>query len=214
MPTFALGRTQEILALLALLMRAGKLQPQPVYIGGLGRVFTEIYDLEAHRTHRQHRNLQLHEALELVVLDQGQVENMKLSGGRLFVVTAGMVTENTPAHDLAARMVGNERQSVFFVGHADPDTPGGRLRAAKPGQTFQLSTSAGEVTLRCEVDAFDLTAHANRHELLDFVGEVSPRTVVLGHGDAAARGWFEREIRTRYPKFKVIQPEPGQAVEV
>src|SRR5438132_5519622 len=39
MPTFALGRTQEILALLALLMREGKLKPQLVYIGGLGRVF-------------------------------------------------------------------------------------------------------------------------------------------------------------------------------
>src|SRR5215469_6524453 len=53
-PSFALGRTQEMLALLALLMHAGKLKRQPVYIGGLGRVFTEIYDLEAHRTHRQH----------------------------------------------------------------------------------------------------------------------------------------------------------------
>src|SRR5437879_4132600 len=45
MPTFALGRTQEILALLALLMGEGKLQPQPIYIGGLRRVFTEIYML-------------------------------------------------------------------------------------------------------------------------------------------------------------------------
>src|SRR6516165_10975889 len=39
-PTFALGRTQEILALLALLMAEGRLRRQPVYIGGLGRVFT------------------------------------------------------------------------------------------------------------------------------------------------------------------------------
>src|ERR1019366_447019 len=45
-PTFALGRTQEVLAQLALLMREGELKRQPVYIGGLGRVFTEIYDLE------------------------------------------------------------------------------------------------------------------------------------------------------------------------
>ena len=54
-PAFALGRTQEILALLALLMQSGQLRRQPVYIGGLGMVFTEIYDLEAHRTHRNHR---------------------------------------------------------------------------------------------------------------------------------------------------------------
>ena len=65
-PSFALGRTQEILTLLAILMREGRLKPQPVYIGGLGRVFTEIYDLESHRTHRQYPNLQLHEALNLI----------------------------------------------------------------------------------------------------------------------------------------------------
>src|SRR5690349_2878882 len=37
-PSFALGRTQEILAMLALLIREGKLKEQPIYIGGLGRV--------------------------------------------------------------------------------------------------------------------------------------------------------------------------------
>src|SRR5271169_3185510 len=101
-PAFALGRTQEILALLALLIREGKLKPQPIYIGGLGRVFTEIYDLEAHRAHRQHSNLQLNQALQLVVLEKGQSENMKLTGGKIFVITAGMMSENTAAHDLAA----------------------------------------------------------------------------------------------------------------
>ena len=209
-PSFALGRTQEMLALLALLMRAGKLKPQPIYIGGLGRVFTEIYDLEAHRTHRQHTNLQLHEALELIVLEKGQAEKMKLSGGRIFVITAGMMSENTAAHDLAARMIGDERQSIFFVGYADPDTPGGRLKAARPGETFVFSPSAGRVTRHCEVQDFDLTAHANREDLLDFVGQVSPRAILLGHGGDDSRAWFEEQIRARWPKIKILQPQPGQ----
>src|SRR5258706_14280198 len=126
-PTFALGRTQEILALLALLMAEGKLERQPVYIGGLGRVFTEIYDLESHRTHRQYPNLQLHEALNLIVLEHGQADTMRLGGGRLFVITAGMMSENTAAHALALRMIGDPSQAIFFVGYTDPDTPGGRL---------------------------------------------------------------------------------------
>jgi hypothetical protein len=46
-----------------------------------------------------------------------------------------------------------------------------------------FSQSGGEVTRRCNLKEFDLTAHANRDELLDFVGCVSPKTVVLGHGD-------------------------------
>ena len=213
-PSFALGRTQEILALLALLMRAGKLRPQPIYIGGLGRVFTEIYDLEAHRTHRQHSNLQLREALNLVVLDQGQAEKMKLSGGRLFVLTSGMMSENTAAHNLAVRMIGDERQSIFFVGYADPDTPGGRLKAARLGETFVFSPGAGQVTRHCDVQDFDLTAHANRDDLLDFVGRVSPRAILLGHGGEDSREWFEEQIRARHPKIKIIQPQPGKSVEV
>jgi len=213
-PTFALGRTQEILALLALLMKTGKLKQQPIYIGGLGRVFTEIYDLEGHRTHRNHSKLKLTEALNLAVLEPGQVDKMKLSGGRIFVLTAGMMSEHTAAHDLAARMIGDERQAIFFVGYADPDTPGGRLKAAGPGETFVFSGSAGEVTRRCEVQDFDLTAHANRSELLDFVGQVSPRAVLLGHGEEDSRRWFDEQIRARHPKIKVIQPGPGKSVEV
>ena len=64
-PTFALGRTQEILALLALLTRAGRLKHQPIYIGGLGpRVHREhLRSRSASCTHRQHSDLQLREAL-------------------------------------------------------------------------------------------------------------------------------------------------------
>jgi Cft2 family RNA processing exonuclease len=211
-PSFALGRTQEILALLALLMREDKLKKQPIYIGGLGRVFTEIYDIEAHRAHRQHTNLKLNEALQLVVLEKGQAESMKLGGGKIFVITAGMMSENTAAHDLAVRMIGDERQSIFFVGYADPDSPAGRLKAAKPGETFVFSPSAGQVTKNCDLQDFDLTAHANRDELLELVGQVSPRTVLLGHGDADSRAWFEEKIRERWPKIKIFQPLPGKAV--
>ncbi len=214
LPTFALGRTQEILAFLALLIKEGKLKHQPIYIGGLGRVFTEIYDLEAHRAHRNHSNLQLRETLNLNVLDRKQIDKMKNTGSRIYVVTAGMMSENTAAHDLAMRMAGQENDAIFFVGYADPDTPGGRMRAAPKGEPFLFSPSAGELTVNCELESFDLTAHANRDELLDFVGEVEPHTVILAHGDDEARAWFAQAINQRHPKIKVLQPGPGEAVEV
>jgi Cft2 family RNA processing exonuclease len=214
MPTFALGRTQEILALLATLMAAGRIPRQPIYIGGLGRVFTEIYDQKAHLANRQHPDMKLTQDLELIVLEREQLQKMKLTGGKIFVLTAGMLTECTPAHDLALRMMEDERQAIFFVGYADPSTPAGRLKTRKQGETFLFSASGGEATLNCETADFDLTAHANREALLDFVTQVSPRTVLLGHGDQAAREWFEDEIRARHPKMKIIQPAPALSVEV
>ncbi len=213
-PAFALGRTQEILGLLALLTLSGQLRRQPIYIGGLGRVFTEIYDLQAHRTRRQHSSLQLNEVLDLKVLDKGQAESMRLTPSKLFVLTAGMMSEHTAAHDLAVRFMHDERHAIFFVGYADPETPGGRLKVSRPGEPFHFSNVAGEATRRCELADFDLTAHANREELLDFVGEVAPRVVILGHGEPASRAWFHAAIRERHPRIKVFQPAPGETVEV
>ena len=100
------------------------------------------------------------------------------------------------------------------MGYADPDTPGGRLKASKLDEPFLFSARAGQVTRRCEVQDFDLTAHADRDALIELVGTVSPRVVLLGHGGEASRNWVEGQIRERYPKIKVIQPAPGLSVEV
>lgn len=212
-PTFALGRTQEILALLALLMKQKKLKSQPVYIGGLGKVFTEIYDLEAHRAHRKHTQLRLTEAHNLIVLDKPQQEKMRLRGSRLFVLTAGMLNENTAAYEMALRIVHNPNHAVFFVGYADPDTPGGKLKHSPQNQPFFFSPEAPEIIRQCELQSFDLTAHANRDELVRFVGDVNPELVLLTHGSNPSRQWIADQIHARYPKIKILQPSPGETIQ-
>lgn len=213
-PTFALGRTQEMLCLLALQMKTGRLKKQPVFIGGLGRVFTEIYDLQSHRANRQHTSLQLDEALDLSVLSRDQSAKIKLNKSRLFVMTAGMLTENTTAYDLAKRMVEQPAHGIFFVGYADPETPGGRLKAAKQGDLFHYCDTTGQLAKRCDVRDFDFTAHANREELLELVGQVAPHTLILGHGDDPAREWFRYEVANRWPEIKIVLPKPGQSLEI
>jgi len=177
-------------------------------------VFTEIYDLEAHRAHRQYPNLQLRDALNLVVLGQEQVENLKLAGSRIFVITSGMMSEHTASCHLARRLFADEKHAIFFVGYADPDTPGGRLKASLPGEPFLFSPLTGQVRRQCEVEDFSLTAHASREDLLDFVCEVEPRAVLLTHGEADSIQWFADQIRARLPRSKVIVPQPGETVEV
>src|ERR1035441_1655182 len=55
---------------------------------------------------------------------------------------------------------------------------------------------------------------ANREDLLDLVGKVEPRTVLLSHGEADSLTWFTAQIHARYPKINIVQPKPGVAVEV
>ncbi len=212
-PAFALGRTQEMLATIALLMRSGQLRRQPVYIGGLGRVFTEIYDLQSKRTHRHHPDLKLIRELNLVVVSADEIRHMPLAG-RIFVLTSGMVVENTAAYEVALRMLEDQRHGIFFVGYSDPAAPGGRLRAAGTGGQCRMGEDGRVYPVKCEVDSFDLTAHAQRQSILSWIGKVNPRTVILGHGDATAREWFTSELKRRHPKMNVVSPGPGQTVEI
>jgi hypothetical protein len=48
---------------------------------------------------------------------------------------------------------------------------------------------------------------------MEFVAQVNPRTIFLGHGDEPSRAWFEQQIRERFPKMKIHQPQPGVAIE-
>jgi Cft2 family RNA processing exonuclease len=155
----------------------------------------------------------LTESLDLQVLEKNQLENMRLGGGRIFVLTAGMMTENTAAHDMAVRMMGDERHGIFFVGYADPDTPGGRMKVSKPGEPFMFSPKVGNMVRQCEVQDFDLTAHANRENTLEFIGDVDPRVVLLVHGGDDSRNWMEQQIHQRFPHIKVMQPKPEETVE-
>src|SRR4030095_3453231 len=52
-PVFALGKTQEILAMLYKFRRERILPEFPIYIGGLSSKFTDIYDRRAQMTRRQ-----------------------------------------------------------------------------------------------------------------------------------------------------------------
>src|SRR5438874_2098366 len=58
-PVFALGKTQEILAMLYKFRRERLLPEFPIYIGGLSSKMTDIYDRRAHMSRRQLPRLQL-----------------------------------------------------------------------------------------------------------------------------------------------------------
>ena len=210
-PVFALGRTQEILAAIALAMQTGDLNRQPVYIGGLGRVFTEIYDLVCPRAPNLRPDLILHEALDLRVLEARELERLNLKG-KLFVITAGMMSEHTLSHELALRMAPEKFHSILFVGYAAPDTPAGALRAADRGRPFSFGPGAEKLVRHCHLECFDLSAHANREELVDFAVNLDPRSVILGHGESEAREWIEAALRERMPRLNIFQPGPGETL--
>src|SRR5437899_3381932 len=68
-PVFALGKTQELLAMLYKFRRQRLLPEFPIYIGGLSSKFTDIYDRRTHTTRRQLPRLKLMREVALFILN-------------------------------------------------------------------------------------------------------------------------------------------------
>lgn len=195
LPCFALGKQQEMLALLHEMMTEGRIPHSPIYFGGLGRQMTEIYDLMCPSTRRLKPDLKLLSGTGAQVLERGAGGTMPLSGGKIFAVSAGMLVENTPAFALAQRFLNQPQHAIFFVGYVDPDTPGGLIKAAGMGQKVKLSPELPETKIQCQVDSFDFSAHANREDLMSYILKLRPKVTVLVHGDAPAMEWFSNRLK-------------------
>ena len=124
------------------------------------------------------------------------------------------MVENTPAYLAATGIIGESANAVFFVGYCDPDTPAAKLLKASNGDDFSFGDLFFVGTVNCRVDKFDLTSHADREELLEFILRKDPRCVVLTHGSEESREWFMYEIFDRLPKTNVLIPEPLETVEL
>ena len=213
-PVFALGKTQEILATLLGFKQRGLLGDVPIYIGGLSTKMTEIYDRYAASTPRRLPGVSLLDSVAPYVLSGREAGSSPIRPRRIYALSSGMMTEKTLSNVFARRMLGDERNSIFFVGYADPVSPAGLLRAAAPGEPVQLDEEAPPVERRATVDVFDFSAHSKREELLDYILRVNPKKTILVHGDPGAIQWFKETLAVRAPGMEVVVPPPGEAVEI
>jgi Cft2 family RNA processing exonuclease len=213
-PVFALGRMQEIFLLLHQARRAGKLRPAPVYAAGLGMDLGDYMADIAHKT--GHANYS-----RTIVKDLGvKRPSRNLTAGRepkekgIYVLSSGMMVENTPSYAMAASLIGQPHNAVCFVGYCDPETPGGRLLATKHGEVFIFDALNFQTSIRATIERFELTGHADREDLLEFALKAEPRAIVLTHGDPPARMWFQEQFAELAPKTTVLDPVPLQTYEV
>jgi len=212
LPVFAMGKTQEVLALLHYARLEGKIPKAPIYIGGLGRVMTEVYDRQRSLNPRQHANLRLIPEAQPETFDPRRLPQLRLRAGHIYLLSSGMMTPQTTSHTIARLFFPREHDSIFFVGYTDPSSPAGILREAGQGSLIDWGDNR-EVPIRCEVRYFDLTAHATREDLLQWTcQEVQPSRVMLVHGDPEAQAWFAQQLAQNRPGMQIIQPPPGQPV--
>ena len=212
-PVFAIGKTQEVLAMIHRFKRQHLIPKKtPVYIGGLSTKMTLIFDSFSNVSRRQLPGFNFLTDMELETGARKNRGSIPFVSGCIYALSSGMMTEKTVSNNFARQgVLENKRHGLFFVGYADPASPGGRIRCAKPGEEVLLDPAYPPVPLHCEMQVFDFSGHATREAIADYIVKVRPKKAFLVHGDAPAIAWFRQELNRRLPDTDVIVPQPGDA---
>src|SRR5205807_10292322 len=203
-PVFALGKTQEILAMLYKFRRQRLLPEFPIYIGGLSSKFTDIYDRRTHTTRRQMPHQKLMRDVAPYILNDETVRDTPVRGGRVYVLSSGMMIPKTLSNVFARRIIENPIHSIFFVGYANPESPAGLLRDAGIGGEVALDPNKPRQQIRCNIEQFQFSAHATRESLIHYAAKTSPNKILLVHGDPPAVEWMRDTLSNKLPGSEII----------
>jgi len=213
-PVFALGKTQELMAMLWKMQRERIIPPTPIYIGGLGSKITAVYDTMATQVSRNFPKLQLMSDVAPYVAGGAEIQSLNPRKRAIYALSSGMMTEHTLSNIFAHKVLPDPSQYLFFVGYADPNSPGGRIRSARQGDHVVIDSKGVAIPFLCHREIFTLSAHAQRDDLLRYAIKVRPKTILLVHGDDPAIEWFRRELNSALPETRVIAPPPGQPIDL
>ncbi len=213
-PVFALGRMQEVLTILHDAKKLNRLVDAPVFASGLGIDICDYFDNIARKTGLVNFARTILKDLKVCKPPRELLANKEPSKKGIYVVSSGMVVENTASYFLSASLAGNTKNSLCFVGYCDPDTPGGMVLAAQHNKELFFAAAHFKTNLRAQVERFEFSGHADRDTLLDYAVAAQPRSIVLTHGEPPARAWFAAQFAEKLPHAKVLDPVPLQSYEV
>jgi metallo-beta-lactamase family protein len=203
-PTFAVGRTQLLLYLLAGAFQRGTLPRFPVYIDSPMAIeatkiyakHTELYDDEALA---MQQSGELRENLETAQFCPSPNDSRALNdvpGPCLIMAGAGMCTGGRILHHFRHNL-GLPSTQVLIVGYQGHGSLG---RMLVDGKKF-VTIFGEKIPVKASVHTFGgLSGHAGQSDLLRWFDSLAPSKprVILTHGEARGRDALRRLIQDKY----------------
>ncbi len=216
-PSFAVGRTQDLLYVLNNLVREGRIFRLDVWLDSpLAEEVTKIYvahpecfDDEARRfftTRETDSSIRLH----FVRTVEESMKLNRLKSGNIIIAGSGMCEGGRIKHHLKHNLWRSEC-SVIFVGYQAAGTLG---RKIVDGARI-VKILGEDILVRASIHTVNgFSAHAGREELLEWVSSLEGTpTIFIVHGEDEAADSFSKLLSQKYG-YITHRPRDGETVEI
>jgi Cft2 family RNA processing exonuclease len=210
-PSFAIGRTQEVVWQLDRLIAEGKIPQLPLYLDSpmaskasdVYRRHAEYFDDQTRRLLEQ-RESPLDYPRQVITNNVRQSEAISRSKRPYMIVASnGMLTGGRVVGHLR-ELIGDPSAVLLFVGYQGKGTLGAHLQEG--ATQVRLDGELREV--KCQVRSISgFSAHADESELLDWISNFAagkkpgdagfPRKVFIVHGDPAAQAALAPKVKAQ-----------------
>jgi metallo-beta-lactamase family protein len=217
-PSFAVGRTQEILYAIGQLQDASRIPKLAVYVDSpMGIAADEIMARhpEATRFNLQERfgtdyvNLGCHFVTN-VQTQQESIALNNIASNAIIIASSGMAAGGRVLHHLRNRLP-RPNDTICFVGFQSPGTIGQQLLSGQKRPRIM----GVPIDVKANITHIDgFSGHADRNELLRWFGgfQSSPKTFLV-HADPAAAASLAAAVHEKYG-FDASPARQGEVVEI
>jgi len=215
-PTFAVGRSQEVMIVLEEAIRKGLIPDVPVYLDGMISEATAIHTTHPEYLNSELRNQIFHKGMnpflaKCFVQVDSKEKRQKIVEDRepcIVLATSGMLNGG-PIMEYLKAFGPEEKFTLVFVGYQAEGTLGRRIQ--KGWKELPMSAGGGrtetiKINMRIEtVDGF--SGHSDRGQLMEYVRRMRPRAehILTQHGDEKNCMDLASSI---YRKFKIETRAP------
>ncbi|MBN8760752.1 MAG: MBL fold hydrolase [Thiobacillus sp. 65-69] len=214
-PAFAVGRTQDMLYLLADLTRQGRIPKLNVFVDSpMATAATEItfrhmalLDDETHALMGKGGGAQYFRKLQFVEDVEESKALDRIAGGAVIISASGMCEAGRIKFHLRANLPRRE-SSVLITGFQAAGTFGRKLVDGMK----RVRLLGEDINVRARLYTLGgLSAHADRDALLDWLGHFrqAPRKVFVIHGEAGVAEGFAAALHARFG-WDAMAPQAGQ----
>ncbi|MDJ0930037.1 MBL fold metallo-hydrolase [Breoghania sp.] len=207
-PSFAVKRTQELLADITILQESGVINHAPIFLDSpLAIRATEVFERHAHELEHLSRRPHLIDNPNIrftETVDESKAIN-RIRGEAIILAASGMCDAGCIRHHLHQHLWRPD-STVLLVGYQAPGTLGHLITDGVEKVTIQGDPIKVRARIR-EIDVY--SGHADHGELVDWIKERMPiHRLILTHGDPEARvALREAMVATGFPADHVVEPE-------